>query len=432
MNKESGQALRLNSGQAVIVSIMFLLLISTVLVARGANPASADARLARELFDSKRSMITSDAGIEDVSYRVRAALFYGDEEVLVLDGYSATTTVTDDADTGIKLISTEASVRESYRKSAVGLRKGEEVDFNYAVQVGNGGFIMENSSSVLGNVYSDGSVTGAGNLIQGSVVSADSTGLIDDIHATSSVWAHTITDSMVDVDAYYVTKTNTTVLGTSYPNSIDKPTSTFPLSETKLDEWEDVAEAGGVITSPCPYKIQSDMTLGPKKINCDVEISNSAKVTLTGMVWINGTLTFKNSSGIYLDESLSNKSIAVITHNPSNETTSSKISLENSTTFYNTGTPESFLFLISRNKSSADGGGEVAIDLRNTAQGPVFLYTNYGQISIQNNTRLKAVTGWLIKMKNSAQLIYDDGLESTLFDTGPGGSWNVVSWKESQ
>lgn len=38
----------------------------------------------------------------------------------------------------------------------------------------------------------------------------------------------------------------------------------------------------------------------------------------------------------------------------------------------------------------------------------------------------------VIAMKNSAELTYDDGLESTLFDTGPGGSWNINSWREVQ
>ncbi|HEY4493388.1 MAG TPA: hypothetical protein VJB98_02110 [Candidatus Paceibacterota bacterium] len=428
----SGQALRRNSGQAVIVSVMFLLLVSTVVVARGANPASADSELARELLDSKRSAILAESGAEDVTYRVRSAQSYDNIEVISLDGFYATTTVTDDVDTGVKTVESEGNIKGAIRQKLVELQKGDEVDFNYGVQAGNGGFLMFNSASVVGNIYSNGSVTGAGNLVQGSVVSATSTGLVDDIHATSSVWSHTINDSTIDGDAYYVVKTDTSVAGNSYPNSVDKPTTTFPLSEAQLDEWEAVAEAGGVISSPCPYKITTDTTIGPKKINCDLEISNNAVVTLSGMIWINGNLTIKNSSGIYLDESLTNKSIALIAHNLSDETTSSKISLENTTTFYNTNTPGSFLFLISRNRSSADGGAAIAIELKNTASGPVFLYTNYGMIDIGNNTKLKAVTGYLISMKNFSRLQYEDGLESTLFDTGPGGSWNVVSWKETQ
>jgi len=429
-NKQSGQVPRRNSGQAVIMAVMFLLLVSMVIVVRGSDPARVDARLARNHFDSGQVAILAEAGSEDVTYRIRRAYPYDANEVLSLGGFSATTTVSDDISTGIKTVSTESSVRGAIRKKKVTLLKGEQVDFNYGVQAGTGGFIMANSAKVIGNVYSNGVVTGAGNTIQGSVVSADVIGKLDNIHATSSVWAHTVQDSTIDKDAYYQVRTNTTVFGSSYPGSVDKPTTTFPISEAQLDAWEAIAEDGGTISSPCPYEIKVDTTIGPKKINCDLEISNSAKITFSGMVWVVGTVTIKNSSGIWLDSSLGAKSVALIADNPANRSSSSRIELQNSTTFHDTGTAGSFLFLVSRNRSIASGGTASAIDLQNTAQGPVFLYTNFGKIAIGNSTKLKAVTGYTISMKNTAELTYDDGLESTLFDTGPGGSWNVKSWKE--
>ncbi len=42
------------------------------------------------------------------------------------------------------------------------------------------------------------------------------------------------------------------------------------------------------------------------------------------------------------------------------------------------------------------------------------------------------MTGFAILLKNSAELIYDQGLASSLFDTGPGGSWDLIDWRETE
>ena len=124
-------------------------------------------------------------------------------------------------------------------------------------------------------------------------------------------------------------------------------------------------------------------------------------------------------------------SVALIADNPSNRLSSSAISIQNSTIFQNSGTPGSYLFLISKNNNTGESGvATYAIDLANSAQGDVVLYAKDGRISIGNSSRLRSVTGWQISLKNSAQLLYDDGLENSVFDTGPGGSWSVSNWKE--
>jgi hypothetical protein len=246
------------------------------------------------------------------------------------------------------------------------------------------------------------------------------------------MYAHQIRNSTVDGDAYYVTKTNTTVAGRSYYPWPDKPTTSFPISDALIAEWEADAEAGGIITSPCPYLIKTAVTLGPIKINCDVEVTNSGAITVAGPIWISGNFTIKNNGGMYIDPSVGSKSVALIVDKVSDRLTSSKASIENSTVFYDSGTAGSFLFLISGNTSKESGGSGIAIDLRNTADGAVVLYSNHGQVDITQSSKLKSVTGYLISMKNSAKLIYDTGLESNVFDTGPGGSWNVTSWQEGQ
>ena len=43
----------------------------------------------------------------------------------------------------------------------------------------------------------------------------------------------------------------------------------YTISDEQIEEWKQVALDGGIISSPCPYKITDAVTIGPKKIACD-------------------------------------------------------------------------------------------------------------------------------------------------------------------
>src|SRR3989338_2699942 len=134
-------------------------------------------------------------------------------ETIDYGGYRATATTTSVSD-GKEVAA--AGSRDSYvRKSTMHLTSGSGASLRYGVQSGEGGIVLENSSSVSGNVYSNGPIDGAGsNLIKGSVVSAGPSGSIEGVHSTSSAFAHTITNADIDGDAYYETISNTSVDGT--------------------------------------------------------------------------------------------------------------------------------------------------------------------------------------------------------------------------
>jgi len=282
-------------------------------------------------------------------------------------------------------------------------------------------------------VYSGGSVIGSSqNYIYGDVISAGPNGLVYGIHATSSVYAHTIGDAskatIIDKNAYYATtKTNTTVFGTSYPNSQDQATTTLPISDAQISEWEAEALAGG--TAVCTngsYNITSGTAnLGPVKIPCDLNISGSSVVTVSGHLWVTGNITIQNSAVIKMATTLGNQNVVIIADNPSNQLTSSIIRIQNTASFQNSGTTGSFVFLISQNKSAETGGDEEAIEINNSASAMV-AYAAHGLIPLANSVSLKEVTAYKIHLKNSANVRYDTGLSNAVFESGPGGSWNFI------
>lgn len=412
----------------MMTMVIFFMFASMAVVYGVVNPILKQVEVSKNLVISKESYYLANSSLEDVYYRLQNNRIVGTTEILSLNN-ATTTTVTTNTSTGKQILSI-SDKKSNVRKVRVNIVNGSGASFNYGIQTGMGGFILENTASVMGNVYSSGSVLGAGsNDIYGDVVSAGATGLINGIHATGSAYAHTIQSSTVDKDAFYVVKTGTTVSGTSYQGSADQPVIPLPLTDEQIEEMKADALAGGVISSPCPYVISSNQTIGPKKITCDLEIRDDT-TTLTGNLWVTGNVSITNSATVRVSASLGSASVAIIADNPSNQTTSSKIELRNNTNFLGSGSTGSFVFLISQNNSAENLGTEYAIEMDNFASGQVILYAAHGLININNNAALKEVTAYKIKAANSASIIYDSGLVNTLFTGGPGGGYSILDWRE--
>ncbi len=322
---------------------------------------------------------------------------------------------------------------------------GTGISFHYGVQAGQGGFELRNSSSITGNVFSSGSITGAGNFIYGDVVSAGPDGLIDGIHATGTAWAHNIRESssnptIIDKDAYYVNiDADVDVLGTGYPDSPDQDEIPLPISDEQIEEWKaDAAVGGEMLESECDSyasstntcTISSSMSLGPKKIPFNLLVKTSAGVlTVTGPLWVVGNITMQTGPTIRMDPSLGSSNVAVIADNPSNPGGSGIIDVGQTTTFEGSGAPGSFVFLISQNNSAETGGTTDAFTMNQGASALV-AYASHGQITLSQSVSVKEVTAYKIILTQSANVTYDTGLPSVLFESGPSGGYDVIDWLE--
>lgn len=418
-----------SNGQAVISATVFLLIVSLVIISSFSAVVLRETKNSQNFIFSKKSYFLAEAGAEDMSYRIMKGKNYSSQEVVNIDGDIATTTTTVVGNE--RHVIAEGNVKKDIRKVETVLSADIGASFFYGLQAGGGGLLMENSSSVSGNVYSNGSVVGENsNIVRGTVISAGPSGLIDGSHSTSSAYSHTITDSYIEEDAYYQTISNTIVDGNLFPASPDQPLGEMPILDTKIDEWKAAAEAGGIINAPCPYVINSNTIIGPVKINCNLTIQGSPTVTLQGMVWVVGNVTIENTAIVRLDPSMGSMSLAIIADNPINRTTSSKISLENSVQFVDSGTFGSYVLMISQNNSAETGGTEVAINAQNSVSGKLLVYAGHGEIQLNNSVNLKEVTAYRIRLRNTAIVIYETGLSSLLFQSGPGGAYTISKWKE--
>lgn len=429
-------AVRYTRGYIVLLALIFAGIFATVGTALVGYTTSYG-RAERTTVASVQALSIAEGALENAINQLNLNPSYGGETDTPLGNGTFTVTVSS-LDSQTKRIAATGYVPNSASPTAtktiranVGITTSA-VSFHYGIQSGNGGFRMENSSKVTGNVFSSGSVIGTSqNYIYGDVISSGASGLVYGIHATSSVYAHTIGNSsratIIDKDAYYVAKTNTTVAGTSYPGSADQPVVPLPISDEQIGEWEALAAAGGTATcSNGSYNISSGTaSLGPIKIPCNLNISGSSVVTVNGHIWVTGNIIVQNSARVKMSPSLGANNVAIIADNPSNRLTSSTIQVKNTATFENSGTAGSFVFLISQNNSAELGGDEEAFELSNSASALV-AYAAHGLIPLENTVSLKEVTGYKIRLKNSANVTYDTGLPSAVFQSGPGGSWSFV------
>lgn len=418
-------------GAALLIAVLFFLIISTTIVVGSSSPVIADKKAAQNLIKSKASYFVSEAGVEDVSYRIIKSKDYDNTEILTLDGYTASTAVVDNA--GVKEVTTTGNASNLIRKTKTNLIAGDGVSFHYGVQVGAGGLVMANSSRVDGNVFSNGQINGSNsNIVNGDVISAGSSGLITGIHTSGSAYAHSITSSAVGADAYYQTISGTTVGGISHPNSSDQSVADMPIPDTQIEEWKSEAVAGGTHTSPCPYSISGTVSIGPKKINCDLYIDGSDVLTLNGNVWVSGSIYISNTADVKINPSLGDKTIVMIADKATNRTSSSQIYLSNSVEFFGTGSDKSYVLLVSQNNSAETGGGNSAINVANSATGKVLLYAPHGMIYLSNSISIKEASAYKIQLANSANVLYETGLANLLFTSGPSGGYSIDSWKETE
>lgn len=417
-------------GYVLLTTLIFLAIFLTVFVGF-INYTTLYARSEHIAVADAQALALAEAGIDKAIYELNQNAGYPGETNTALGAGTFTTTVAS-VNSSTKRITVVARVPNSTSPRATRTAKADVtinadiIAFQFGVQSDNGGVDMQNFSSVRGNLFSNGPITGANsNIVRGDAISGGPSGSVDGVHATGTARAHTISDSTIDKDAYYQTISGTTVSGTSYPGSADVATSSLPISDAQVEEWKTAALAGGVHTTPCPYTISSSVTIGPKKINCDVTISGGT-VTLTGPIWVSGNLTIKNSPVIAIDPSLGSQSVAIVVDNESDRLTSSKIALENSVLVEGTGQTGSYVMFLSQNNSAQNGGSEIAIDVKNSASGDMLIYAGHGRIALENNINLKEVTGYRIEIKNSAEIVYETGLGSALFSSGPGGSWAYI------
>lgn len=271
---------------------------------------------------------------------------------------------------------------------------------------------------LLGGTWNNTSPSGLDGYF--SVYLGGLTSTINDVDIGGDAWAHTISGGSITGTKYCQTGTG---CNTTRP---DPTPEGFPISDANIEEWKELAEDGGTISGNYA-PTSSASTLGPKKITGNMILPGGHTLTLSGAVWVEGTITMSNNNIVRLVSSYGGNSGILISDG--------RISLDNNVDFYGSGVSGSNILLLTTSACPNDTGcsGNDALEISNNAGATgnnIIFNAQKGTLHFANNAGAKEATANLIRMSNNAVVTYESGLANVNFSSGPGGAWSVQSWKE--
>lgn len=326
------------------------------------------------------SLISTNYGWVEVPFSTKPQLVAGTTYWLVIDGSTSST---------------------KYYK--IGANDNGYLDGSSKIGKYSGTWNNNSPSSVDGyfNLY----IGGINGLIDGINIGQDNNGIAH---------AHEVTDSTVAGTLYCQTGSGN---NKSCNTTRSDPTQVaMPISEQNILDWKDEALVGGTYSGN--YTISgTNNSLGPKKINGNLTVTNGAQLTITGTIWVTGSVNISNNAVVRLHSSYGTSDAVIVADGD--------VNVSNNATFSGSGTAGSYVMVLTTSSTSS------AINLGNNA-GAVVLYAANGTINVSNNAGAKSLTGYYISLSNNAVITYESGLVDMNFVGGPSGTWNVSTWQETE
>lgn len=379
-------------------------------------------KISRNIISSTKAYYLAEAGIEDALLRLTKGMNWLSSYTLNISDGKADLEISDIIG-GSRVITSEGNFSKRIKKvNVVYSISTDKINFYYGAQVGDGGMIMGNGSLVQGNVFSNGSVTGGGT-IANSITVAGNGNKIQGINVGENATVHTCENADITGTLYYIS--GGSIIACNYGAAVDKGPNEIediplPISQSQIDEWLTGAAAGGLNLND--VSISGVQSMGPIQIGTPAQpknltLTNNSILKVTGTIYVTGNITTANNSTIELDVSYGPLSGVIIADGV--------ITVENNTTLRGSGQAGSYVLLLSTKNDATNP----VINVRNNAGGAIF-YTNSGLIFLKNNMTAREITGYKIQIENNTEIQYESGLQEATFTSGPGGSWEVVSWRE--
>lgn len=238
-------------------------------------------------------------------------------------------------------------------------------------------------------------------------------------NGVGDAWAHTVSGSTIEGNNYCQNGAgNNKACDTSWADPAPQP---YPVSDGNIAEWKAAAAAGEFIAGN--KTITASSTLGPAEITGNLSIR--AQLTLTGVVYVHGTISTNNNNTIKIDPSFGENGTILLADD--------RIDLGNGAQFFGSGTPGSYILLLTTSNCTVAicGIGNAAINLSNNV-GTVIINAQNGEVYVKNGAGASEITADLIDLEPNAIVTYESGLASTVFTTGPSGGYTIASWRETE
>ncbi|MBU1015176.1 hypothetical protein KKI17_01940 [Patescibacteria group bacterium] len=390
----------------LILGAMIIIGMAIAFVVLGRQHVAHTEALAVEAYGA------AEAGVEDALVRLQQDMAWSSPYSFSIGGASVTVTISAESGGARTITSTGSAQNRERTVEAVYELEGTEAQFFYGAQIGDWGIEMENISEIDGNVFSNGGLTGAGSsFITGTVQIAGPGDVLSGADVGGDAYVDSCQNSSIAGELHAMSES-----GCAYSSFVlEAPPApvALPISAAQILQWQGDAQAGGTIGD---VSISGGTTaLGPKEIAGDLTLTNQGRLNVTGTIWVRGNITVQNMAQVRLDSSYGSLSGVILADG--------KITLENSSVSTGSGETGSYLMYLST------AALDPAIVIQNSADADI-LYASDGVVQIGNNSDMREVTGYGMRIKNNARVIYEIGLADTKFTSGPSAGWTVTSWKE--
>ena len=375
-------------------------------------------KISSNIVKSSQAYYAAEAGIEDILLRLEKNMPWSSPYLLHIGNGSTTVTISNIIG-GSRTITSTGDISNRVRKIQVVRQISTTgVKFFYGAQADVGGLIMGNNSKVHGNVFSNGDIgNGKGYIDNNVIVSGHHQINIGGGKIGGDALVYNCTAGEITGKLTYVNSNSCTASGTQQQtDEIDSVP--LPIPQNQINEWMIDAAAGGVTTTD--VTVSGTKSLGPIQIGTSIAPKNltvNGTLNITGTIYVTGNITFNGTTR--LDSFYGSDSGIIFA--------SGTIYVANGATISGSGQIGSYTLVLSTNNSTSSANP--AINVRNNAGGSIF-YTTAGLIFLKNNMSAREVTGYQIQIEENAEIWYESGLSDLRFSSGPGGSWEVASWKE--
>lgn len=367
----------------MLVTVIFVLMASLSLMFAATNAVTGSKKDLRLSQDSRKSYFLGEAGTEDVLLRLKRGLAVSQPTEVVLIGTSSSTVSVLETPTGKEVTALGVS-GEALRTIRASVASGDGIAFAYAVHVGTSGLTMNSSSRVNGTVYTNGSITG-------------------------------FQSSQIQGDAYAagtISSPKPTITGVRQPGA-----PVIPLPEVDIQYWKDQANINNdPYVGNLAFGGSSNNLLGPKKIQGNLTLNNSARLTIRGPLHITGNLELNSSSDLYIDESFGSAGTVIVVDGVVRFNSSADIHSTSAN-------PKGYILLL------CAGTGTVA-EFNSSASAGVLVHAPNGTIQINSSAHAAGLVGKGLTLNSSATVDYDVGLAGAQFSAGPSGGFEISSWGE--
>lgn len=147
------------NGYAALLTTLLTVTVSITVILGLSFFAFQEVTINRAFTKSVASRSISESGIEDATYRILTGKQIAGTEILEVETDATTIMITTSGVTSTIRSEGKKENGQTNLETQITVTT-DAINFNYGVQVGDGGLTMDNGAKVVGNVYSNGSIDG--------------------------------------------------------------------------------------------------------------------------------------------------------------------------------------------------------------------------------------------------------------------------------